>query len=76
MSTFLIIIFHTGLLAIQEMDNIVGVFFEWLLLESKMVSILVIVLLMGQFQNLPHHWNKEDALKRTERSFVKLRPTE
>lgn len=40
-----------------------GVFFEWLLLESKMVSILAIVLLMGQFQNLPHHWNKEDALK-------------
>lgn len=62
--------------AIQEMDNIVGVFFEWLLLESKMVPILVIVLLIEQFQNLPHHWNQEDALKRTERSFVKLRPTE
>lgn len=41
--------------AIQEMDNTVGVFFEWLLLESKMVSILVIVRLIGKFQNLPHH---------------------
>ena len=53
-----------------------GVFFEWLLLESKMVSILVIVHLIGQFQNLPRHWNQEDALKRTEKSFVKLRPSE
>lgn len=58
------------------MDKTVGVFSEWLLLESKMVSILVVVLLIGQFKNLPHHWNQEDALKRTERSLVKLRPTE
>lgn len=53
-----------------------GVLFGWLLLESTTCLHPVIVLLIGQFQNLPHPWHHEDALKRNERPFVKLRSTE